>query len=341
MAGKFLVSWPGGTAPPNFDRYATIKGGYNDYYAFVNGQSRHIVRTNSAPRNYSTIWLGDRLREYIHGFEANDDRPWFAYYTPQAPHVSATGLAVPEPRYATAPVGTCLKPNETDRSDKPPYVRWISYDAARYKAICESQIRTLMTVDDVMNDIFLQLQTDGELANTLVIFMSDNGHLWGEHGRTSKFVPYLPSVRVPLLVRWDGQVSPGVDNRLAVNVDIAPTVLEAAGVTVPAGKPPLDGQSLLRPSTRTVLFTEYFQDSANGSVWTWASLYDGNMHYIENTKPDGVVVKEYYDLVADPAENLNLLGDRNQANDPPAAVLTALAARLALLRTASGPGMVQ
>ena len=58
----------------------------------------------------------------------------------------------------------------------------------------------------------MQLLADrGVLDNTLVIFSSDNGYMWGEHGRWEKFVPYEPSIRVPLLVRWPGHFAAGTD----------------------------------------------------------------------------------------------------------------------------------
>jgi arylsulfatase A-like enzyme len=340
MAGKFLNSWPSKQAPPSFDKYAYIKGGYVDYYAWVNGQNKHLL-SSEAPRNYSTLWLGDQLRGYLRGFEQDDDTPWFAYYAPQAPHtVSPDGLAKPEPKYASADVGNCRRPNETDRADKPEQVRWRSYQADRYLKLCQSQRRSLLSVDDVMDEIFKQLEADGELANTLVIFTSDNGYLWGEHGLSGKFLPYLPSVKVPFLMRWDGHVAAGVDNRLAVNVDIMPTILEAAGVAVPSGAPRLDGESLLGPGRRTGIFTEYFSDPANGNLWEWAAYYDGRVHYVEYKTNSGDRVREYYNLAADPAEDLNLLGDSSTANNPPAAELSALSSRLATLRTAAGPAMI-
>lgn len=340
MTGKFLISWPTETAPPSFDRYATIQGGYEDYYAFIDGHSEHLVRTDAQPRNYSTLWLGDQLRRYLRGFEADDDKPWFAYYAPQAPH-NSNGLAKPEPRYANARVDNCLAANETDRSDKPEQVRWRDYNADRYRSECQSQLRALMSVDDVMDEVLTQLEADGELDNTLVIYTSDNGYLWGEHGLDSKFMPYLPAVRVPFLMRWDGHVPAGSDNRLGVNVDIAPTILDAAGVSLGSDKPRMDGESLLRPSGRKTVFTEYFQDDANGPHWTWAATYDGNVHYVEYRRNDGGTVREYYDLKADPAENLNLLGDSSKANDPPATEITSLSSRLSALRSANGPTMVR
>jgi N-acetylglucosamine-6-sulfatase len=333
MAGKFLVSWRLRDAPPSFERYTTIGRGYRDYDANVDGRIRRV-------QQYSTTFLGERLRTYLRGFEADDARPWFAYYAPQAPHPDGDGLrstAVPDTAYAGAPVPRCVRPNEADRSDKPPYVRTVAYREAEYQAVCASQLRALRSVDDQVDALLRQLAADGELANTLVILTSDNGYQWGEHGWTAKFLPYLPSVRVPLLMRWDGHLAAGTDNRLATVVDLAPTMLAAAGVPVPRR----DGRSLLGPPGHGDLYSEYFRDPANGNgIPTWAALYDGGRHYVETYGPDGArTFREYYDLRSDPGENLNLLGDASTANDPPPAVLAAVAAKLARARAAAGPAL--
>jgi N-acetylglucosamine-6-sulfatase len=121
MAGKFLISWPRATAPPSFDRHTVIWGGYYDYDARVEGAYRRVAE-------YSTVFLGKQIRGYLKQFEAADTTPWLAYLTPQAVHVVGgwKTLAVPENKYATSPVGACAKPGEADRSDKPPYVSWVS-----------------------------------------------------------------------------------------------------------------------------------------------------------------------------------------------------------------------
>ena len=114
--------------------------------------------------------------------------------------------------------------------------------------VCESMLRTVMTADDEFGATMQLLAERGVLDDTLVILSSDNGFSWGEHGRMSKFVPYEPSMRVPLLVRWPGHIAAGTDaTRLVSYVDILPTILQAANVTLPAGAPPLDGESLLAP----------------------------------------------------------------------------------------------
>ena len=91
MAGKFLLSWPDGTAPPNFDKHTIIKGGYTNFNARVEGVSRQAAE-------YSTTFLGSSLRGYVEGSESNDAAPWFAYFAPQAPHIVGgwKSLAVPE-----------------------------------------------------------------------------------------------------------------------------------------------------------------------------------------------------------------------------------------------------
>jgi arylsulfatase A-like enzyme len=310
MAGKFLNPWPLTSAPPFFDAFTTIKAGYKSYQANVDGVLTSLTTTATTPRNYSTLFLADRLAGYIDGFETDDAAPWFAYYAPHAPHPAFRGItspAVPEDRYATVPV-TCLRPNESNRSDKPRYVRNLTYDAAQYTLICESQARAILSIDDAVDELMSRLDADGELANTLVVFTSDNGYLWGEHGRVAKFVPYLPSNRVPLLIRWDGHVPAGRDPRLASHVDLLPTILEAAGVVRRADAPALDGRSLLQPDTRPYLLTQYYADSANGKVPTWAALYDRRQHYIETFDAAGAVTfRELYDVTVDPAENVNLL----------------------------------
>ncbi|MGZ8750856.1 MAG: sulfatase family protein, partial [Pseudonocardia sp.] len=190
----------------------------------------------------------------------------------------------------------------------------------------------------------MQLLSDrGVLANTLVILSSDNGFMWGEHGRWEKFVPYEPSLRVPLLVRWPGHFAAGTDTtRLVSSVDLLPTMLQAAGVTLPTGAPRLDGESLLAGSGRATIYSEYYRDSANPNVPSWRMIRTASVKYVHTYNTAGAVIaREYYNLANDPAENTNLLGDASSANDPPASTLNTLASRLNALATCAGPTCVR
>jgi N-acetylglucosamine-6-sulfatase len=336
MAGKFLISWPRTSPPPGFDRHTVIWGGYYDYSAAIDSASRTVSE-------YSTTFLAKQLRGYLHGFESADATPWFGYLAPQAPHVNGgwKSLAVPETKYAAAAVGPCAKPGEPDRSDKPPYVSWVKPDPAYDQAVCESQIRTLMTVDDEIDLTLRQLQADGELSSTIVMVTSDNGYFWGEHDWKDKFLPYEPSVRIPLKIRWDGHLTVRTDTRLASVVDILPTMLETTGSTPSAV---IDGRSLFRTDNlRSNVYSEYFTDPDNGStVPTWASLTNATRKYIETYIVDSsgriTTFKEYYNLVNDPGELVNLLKDGNLANDPSADELTWLTQRLTTVRACKGTG---
>jgi arylsulfatase A-like enzyme len=343
VAGKFLTTWPRTQTPPCFDHSTVMWGGYNNVGMRTDGVWRTM-------QGYTTTVLGVRGREYITS-ALGLSKPFLLYETPQAPHWaeinnpggSTSRLAVPEPKYASTPVGTCSGVPETDRSDKPAYVRQSSFSPASAQAMCQSQLRAIMSADDQF-DATMQLLSDrGVLANTLVIFSSDNGYMWGEHSRTEKFVPYEPSIRVPLWVRWPGHFSAGVNTtRTASYLDILPTILQAAGFALPANAPRLDGESLLGASTRTSSFAEYYKDAANGNTPTWKMVRTATVKYIQTYDANGAVIfREYYNLVNDPAENTNLLGDGTTANDPSAAQVTTVRNLLNTYATCTGAACVR
>lgn len=340
--GKFLTTWPKTTRPPCYDHSTVIWGGYWDVASKVDGKSRKTS-------GYSTTVLGVRGREYVTQATAGS-APFFLYETPQAPHWAnttvngqAVRLAIPDTKYANAPVGSCAGVPEADRSDKPAWVRKTNFTTAQAQQMCESQLRAIMSADDEFDATMQLLQDKGVLANTLVILSSDNGYNWGEHGRTEKFAPYEPSLRVPLLARWPGHFAAGTNTtRMVQYLDILPTILEATGVSLPAGAPPLDGESLLQPSTRTSVYAEYDKDSANGGIETWRMVRTATAKYIQTYNASGAVTfREYYNLVNDPAENTNLLGDANTGNDPPQSTITTMTNLLNAYRTCSGAGCVR
>ena len=347
--GKFLTTWPRDQRPPCFSHSTVMWGGYEDVGVKVDGVPQQAA-------GYDTTYLGRRGRQYIG--QALDARSHFALYeTPQAPHWfgvtepdgTQRKLAIPDRRYAHAPVADCAGVPEADRSDKPAYVRTMNYTTAQALAMCRSQLRSVMTADDEFAATMRMLRRRGVLDDTLVIFSSDNGYLWGEHGRWEKFTPYEPSMRVPLLLRWPGHVPRGTDRtRLVSYLDLLPTMLDAAGTRVPAGAPPLDGESLLRPSQRTTLYGEYYRDPANPQVPSWRMIRTSHEVYVETYAPGAmgttggsIAAREYYDLREDPAEDTNLLGDGDPSDDPPARTLRDLARRLHELARCDGADCVR
>ena len=211
--------------------------------------------------------------------------------------------------------------------------------------MCASQMRAIMSADDQF-DATMQLLSDrGVLANTLVILSSDNGFLWGEHGRWEKFTPYEPSIRTPLLVRWPGHDQPPgpTPPGSSRSWTSCPPCWRPRASLLPAAAPRLDGESLLSPSARTTVYAEYDVDeSANPNIPSWRMIRTRTVKYVHTYNAQGAIIaREYYNLTNDPNEHTNLLGDSSTTNNPPAATLTNLASRLNAFATCVGTGCVQ
>jgi arylsulfatase A-like enzyme len=336
IAGKYLNRWgshPSFTpvSPPYFDRWATTRpnaGGYYNTLFNVNGRLRTV-------RGYSTGYIGRETIRFLRSFERQDKRPWFMYTAVVAPHAPNDA----EEKHARARVGSWPgSPSvfEEDRTDKPPYVQSRSASLDQGRSRRKHQLRTLISVDDMVRKLFAELRQQGEDRKTLAFFISDNGMLWAHHGLLNKTVPYLPSIRVPLLARWPARIPAGsVDKRLVANIDLAPTIAQVAGLRAPT--PPMDGRSLFSGRwDRDHLLVEYFEGDT-GIAPTWASITATTHQYVQYYDEDGrVTFREYYDLARDPWQLVNTLGDFDPTNDPSPATLNELATRLRNERECAG-----
>lgn len=305
--GKFLNSWPISDEPPDMDRWAIFRDGYYDAKFNVSGSLLTIPR-------YSTRYIRSEAIRFIRQMEARDSRPWLLFVSVYAPHYPATA----EERYRYADVPAWARTpamDETDRSDKPGWVRNHRTGVAAIERIRRKQLRTLMSVDDMVGRLFNVMEDEGE-RNTLSFFLSDNGYLWGEHGLSGKGLPYTSSIRTPLYARWPGHIDAGaVEDRLVSNIDIVPTVLDAAGLEADS-RWPVDGRSLLDGGARDHLLLEFWK-LPRYFVPTWASILMRDRQYVEYYDDVGNrTYREYYDLVADPYQLTNLFDDGNSGNNP-------------------------
>ena len=310
--GKFLNDWNVNTAPPYFDHRSLVGGGYVNQYWNIDGVGKTYP-------DYTTDFIGQRAVSYLDHFEASDTQPWMMMLGTPAPHNPWT----PAAKYASAAVGTWAgnpATAETDRSDKPPWVRAKNFSLAQAEVVRVPQLRTLMSVDDMVGTVMTRLQTLGELSNTLVVYTSDNGYVWGEHRlggdyglAAQKRYPYTESVQLPLYVRWDGKVSAGsTDARLSGTVDLAATVLKAAGI---APDYALDGRSIISGAIRDRILLEYWLDPGDSSIPTWVSTRTNALQFVEYYDAGGAVTfREYYDLSTDRWQLVNLLNDGNPVN---------------------------
>ncbi len=329
LTGKYFNNWDVEDDPANFDRWALFDGGYYGHDYNLNGTMRHVS-------DYSTNFIADKTVDFLEAFERTDTRPWMLYVATYAPHATF----IPETSYRGARVprwGGNPAVFEDNRGDKPRYVRIRdeTYDTwGKYRRL---QLRALMSVDDLVAEVSRALRRLDEGSDTLAFYLSDNGYIWADHGLYDKGAPYTPSIQIPMFMRWPGRVDPGVrEERLVGNVDIAPTVLDAAGL-IPAPGHPMDGRSLLDSSwTRPRILTEYRN---SGNVWTpptWASLRTPDLQYVEYYDEGERIFREYYDLRADPWQLTNLLFDGDPANNPDASTLRILSDQLSADRSCVG-----
>lgn len=306
LFGKYLNSWPIDQALPHFDRWTFFKGP-NCYYDCL-WNSNGAVEHRST---YSTSLIDHRAHGFLRHTEGSDRKPWLLMLTTSAPHEPFT----PETSHANATVPPWRgnpATRESDLSDKP---RFLPAESRKGRGAFVGQERTLLSVDDLVTRLRSQLVWLEEMRNTLIFFLSDNGILLGEHHMPGKGLPYTQSVRVPFYGLWQGHLDGGVKNqRIVANIDIAPTILDAAGIPQPTN-PPMDGNSLLSAAHRQELLLEYWRYPVFG-IPTWGSLRSKRFQYVEYYDSDKRIFREYYNLNEDPWELDNLLNDANPNNGP-------------------------
>jgi arylsulfatase A-like enzyme len=180
----------------------------------------------------------------------------------------------------------------------------------KYQRYMRDYLATIQSVDENVGRLLAFLDTSGLAKSTIVIYTSDQGFFLGDHGLFDKRFMYEPSLRMPFLVRWPGVIKPGTrSDVMALNVDFAPTFLDAAGVAVPGD---MQGQSLVpvlrgrSPADwRTSMYYRYYHDPGD---------HNTRAHYGVRTRTHKLICYwkkdqwELFDLVHDPSEVHNLYG---------------------------------
>jgi arylsulfatase A-like enzyme len=307
------------------------------------------------PEDYSPDVTGGITEDLVRS-ERKSKKPFFIWWAPAAPHREDVAVTLmgrpgrdprPAPRYDAKSAKFKLpKPpsfNETDFADKPSNMKTHapSMSAAQVQQLqldYEGRIGSLLAVDDHVKKLIGILRKTKQLKNTLIVFVSDNGWLQGQHRITGdKFLPYEESVRVPLILRGPGVPAGEVVHGQVANIDFAPTLVAAAKAR--AGRL-MDGVSLWptirdpRKRPKRALEIEALAPLFRGNVPNngWDRPYKG----VRTDRYTYVVYKEtgeqeLYDRRKDPYQLTNV------ANDPAyAKVKRALAAKLAELNRCKG-----
>jgi arylsulfatase A-like enzyme len=187
-------------------------------------------------------------------------------------------------------------------------VRW------KYQRYMKDYLATVQSVDDSVGRVLALLDKTGLARNTLVVYTSDQGFFLGDHGLFDKRFMYEESIRMPFLVRWPAGIAPRTrSDALALNVDFAPTFLDAAGLPAAVD---MQGRSLLPglrgrtpPDWRTSMYYRYYHDPGDHNTRAHYGVRTATHKLIYFPKKDQW---ELFDLVNDPYELHNLYGEPGQ-----------------------------
>jgi len=305
-------SGPDSDSPqPGFNHWISFRGQgvYQNPELNINGTRRKA-------NGYITDILTDESVRFIGQQRAG--RPFCLYLSHKAVH--AGFLTARRHAQLFADREAPVPPSATVRDGKP---QWLlrKRDVSRHglahlyegeytlSSLYRDYMRCLAAVDDSVGAVEEALDRAGMLEDTLFLFLGDNGYLMGEQGLVDKRVMHEPSIRVPLLAAWPGRIPAGaVRDELALNLDVAPTILNAAGLQPPAS---MHGASLLNlfraapPAWRKEFVYEYFWDWEAPHTPGVLGLRTESHSYMEY---QGVWdINELYDNRRDPGQINNLL----------------------------------
>lgn len=333
--GKWHMGHADDMPQPGFNYWLSFQGQgvYNDPTFNINGK-----RVEQPAGSYTTDLLTDYAVDWMNARDKS--KPFFVYLSHKGVHAEFYPAKRHQGKYARLPVvcppSMYLTATDSSRTygimtapstpvnyrDIPRWVRdqrysWHGVDYMYHGEIpfdvfYRRYLETLQAVDESVARVLNWVKENGQEKNTMIVYMGDNGFSFGEHGLIDKRHAYEESMRVPLLVWAPGMVKPNsVVDQVVMNVDLAPSFLELAGVKKPAQ---IEGYSFIdllkgKPESwkRDKVYYEYYWESAFPQTPTTFAIRTDQYKYIFY---QGVWdINELYDLKADPYEMNNLVRD--------------------------------
>jgi N-acetylglucosamine-6-sulfatase len=328
---------------PGFNHWVAMPGQGEAIDPSLNVDGKRV-----AEKGYTTDLLTDYVERFIDGA---GDTPFLVYLAHKAIHPNVIQLDdgsvkpldgqpggfVAADRHRGRYQGRTM-PRRANAfvppTDKPALMRRIGTmpPLGKGTATTDEEIRgrleMLLGVDDSLGRIVATLSRKGILDDTLVVFTSDHGYFYGEHGlNEERRLAYEETIRIPLIVRFPRLAKAGsTPSEMVLSIDLAPTLLEVAGLTPGAS---IQGRSLVPVLTgkaqgwRTSFLVEYYSDTVFPRIKTmgYSAVRTGRHKYIQFRELKGM--DELYDLEADPYELRNLA-----ARSESAALLEQLQAEL-------------
>jgi N-acetylglucosamine-6-sulfatase len=330
----FIGKWHMGnddSPRPGFDRWVSFKGQGTYLNPDINEDGKSVK-----PKGYITDILSGYAVEFI---KRRHRKPFLVYLAHKAIHPEITQhndgsvdlanveLFIPAERHQNMYSGVTIPHRQSygrAPEGKPALQRQIGDLAPLGPATATidetilGRQRALMAIEDSVGEIIKALRETGQLDNTIIVVASDNGYFYGEHGLSvERRFAYEESIRMPLLIRYPRAIKPGTTrDEIALNIDLAPTLLELTGVSVPGT---MQGRSLVpllqgkRMEWRESFLIEYYSDKVfpRALKMGYKAVRSKGWKYIHYLELDGM--DELYDLQSDPYEMKNLIHDPSAA----------------------------
>ena len=354
---------------PEFDYYASFVANqvWYNYLDTPNKKGQMLIKNVGGTchkvdtfASFNTYYIRDLAIAFMNN-TINEGKQFALYFAPFNPHPMGANvpptIAPGDENLYSDGFHYYLPPsfNEADITDKPSWLQKCCTLAGqsaidKAKALQLAEARNLASLDRSVDQMLDFLESKGQLSNTLIIYISDNGLFNLEHRLTLKNHHYKEGVNVPMAMRWDGHVPVVNDTTHIVgNIDIAPTIYDVLDIEPPY---PLDGRSLMEiwdnntPPWRTYFLTEHWVLFACGppsnpskiSCHVDASIITRNWTYTETflwnySRITGHDRSELYDRINDPYE-LNNLAPANAKCVPQniKSVINELGIKLRILR---------
>lgn len=362
FVGKWHLGHGPDHDPAGFDDWAVLpnQGKYVDPDLLEPGGKRMIPGyVTDVLTDWALDWLARQTKEQPFFLVCAHKAPHDPFVPPSSHLQLYAEQTVPEPptfhddlrgrdavvRMSTAQVDRMHRKNHLPDS-APPGLSPAEQKAWNYQSFIKNYLRCVAGLDDSVGRILAYLDAEGLADDTLVIYTSDHGFFLGDHGWYDKRLMDEPSIRIPLLIRYPRRIAPGMSSdRMALNVDFAPTLLELADVPVPTD---MQGRSL-RPlwegappaDWRTDFYYRYWMHLAHFDIPAHYGIrteqYKLVFYYGEALGCAGTIdcstppTWEFFDLETDPHETTN------RVDDPAYAPIVAqMRARLALLQRELG-----